>query len=420
MDRRTSILRILKVVFEPIFRAAGLRKSSLQLSLADARSIVIVNANPGLGDLVVMTAFVREFRRALPNAFITCVVVDRFESFLEHCPYIDELFIVPWPARITAQWVFKCNERLNKLRAKRKFEVAICLPSNNCEVLSYLTGAVQRLGFSKGEPWSDQFLTSHFPAPPLSHEVDKLLYLLKQLGVEAKSDKLEVWLGDEDERFAEETFLNGNLNSRLVVALAPGASSFDKQWPAERFSEISEWLVKRMRASIVVVGGKPDAAWGDELVSALGSSVLNLSGKTTIRQAAAVLKRCNLYVGNDTGPKHLAAAGGTKVVEISCVPVSAEALYWTGPELWHAWGVDHRVVRPGKKHVNGDVPCIEAVSVAMVKAAILEIIGARWPTDLDRNSSESSFSSVLAGTSGPSDPSELVSAEGAQSREAER
>ncbi len=391
MDNRTAILRTVKLFFEPLFHASGLRRSSPKLSLSDARSIVIVNTHPGIGDLVVMTAFLREIRLAMPETFITCIVVDRFGNLLEHCPYINELVTVPWPARITAQWLIRCNWRLNDLRMKRRFEVAIVLPSNNCEITAYLTGAVQRLGYGNSEAWHDQFLTTRLQGPVISHEVEKLLLLLKRVGIEPQSDKIEIWLSDDEERFADQVFSKANLTSKLVIAIAPGASGYFKQWPAERFGEISRWLVERMDASIIVVGGKPDAAWGDDLVNAIGARVLNLAGKTTTLQAAAVLKRCALYVGNDTGPKHLAAAVQTPVVEISCVPVGAEALYWMGPEQWHAWGVAHRVVRPSQSLANGKSPCIEAVSVAMVKAAILEIISSSPRVDSARKSSADLF-----------------------------
>jgi ADP-heptose:LPS heptosyltransferase len=73
---------------------------------------------------------------------------------------------------------------------------------------------------------------------------------------------------------------------------------------------------------------------------------VDLVGKTTLRQAAAVLEHCTLFIGNDSGLKHLAAAAGIPVVEISGFRKGGDPNHPNSPSRFHAWGVPHRVAQP--------------------------------------------------------------------------
>jgi heptosyltransferase-2 len=105
-------------------------------------------------------------------------------------------------------------------------------------------------------------------------------------------------------------------------------------------------LVREYDARLAVVGGPEDRHFGGQLESALGPAVLNLAGRTTLRETAAVLERCQPAVTNDSGPMHLAAAAGSAVVEISCHPRAGDVEHYNSPVRLHPWGVPHVVVQP--------------------------------------------------------------------------
>jgi ADP-heptose:LPS heptosyltransferase len=123
-----------------------------------------------------------------------------------------------------------------------------------------------------------------------------------------------------------------------VVAIAPVAGGVYRLWPAERYAALARWLIDRERC-VVLLGGADAAAAAGAITAMLGSPrLLNLAGRTTLPETAAVLARAELALGADTGVMHLAYGVGTSTV----------ALF--GPGLQRKWappGARHRVVRKG-------------------------------------------------------------------------
>ena len=109
-----------------------------------------------------------------------------------------------------------------------------------------------------------------------------------------------------------------------------------KRWPLERFGEVIQRLMERHDVWPVVFGGREDRESGDRLLAGWGRGY-NAAGALSVRASAAALRQCALYLGNDTGTMHLAAAAGTP-----CVAVFS-ARDWPG--AWYPYGVEQRVFR---------------------------------------------------------------------------
>jgi ADP-heptose:LPS heptosyltransferase len=125
----------------------------------------------------------------------------------------------------------------------------------------------------------------------------------------------------------------------MLVGLCPGAKVPAKRWPVERYGEIGRRLIDDYDASLVVVGGDEERALGDRIGAGWPRSRwLNAAAsRLSILDMAELLRRCALYVGNDTGPMHVAAAVGTR-----CLAVFPARLPGNS---WHPYGDDHVVIR---------------------------------------------------------------------------
>ena len=155
---------------------------------------------------------------------------------------------------------------------------------------------------------------------------------------------------------------------RPWIGFGTGTKMPAKQWPLERFLEVGKRLIAQSDVWPVVFGGPEDADDAARLVEAWGRGY-NAAGSLSLRAAAAALKRCILYVGNDTGTMHLAASAGTPCVAIF------SARDWPG--RWNPYGPGHHVLRA---HIDcegcGLTECIEHKNECLRRITVEEVIAA--------------------------------------------
>jgi len=354
---------------------------------------VLVLKTDGIGDFVLATPFLRELREMLPKAQITLVVNPTIYNLAELCPYIDEIltygqslpnyispFILPW-------YSFKLG--FYNLRHK-KFDIALLprldMDTNYSTYVAYFSFSKRRVGYTEKVYVRKQLVNKGFDLMLTDlifddipkHEVERNLEFIRLLGGNPSSDITELWVSPEDDPFADQML--AHISTEMLIAFCPGAGKKEKQWPHDRFVELGQWLKNVYDASLIIVGGVNDKPVGKYIKDALDTNVINLTGRTTLRQTAALLKRCHLYVGNDTGSMHLAAAMGVPIVEISCFPVNGPNWNWNSPYRFGPWKVPHKILQPKKcfsdipdefteKHLNH----IREISVEQVQDAIREL-----------------------------------------------
>ncbi len=160
-------------------------------------------------------------------------------------------------------------------------------------------------------------------------------------------------------------------NKHLVIALFPSGKFEHKRWPLENFSSLCKTLATELNASIVVLGGPQDKRIAARLVATCPALLVNLTGKTSLVETAELLRRCDLYIGNDSGPAHIAAAMGTP-----CVTLFSSILF---PGIWEPWGEQNTAIRHrvpceycfSEDHCPiGTKECITGITVDEVLAAV--------------------------------------------------
>ncbi len=155
-----------------------------------------------------------------------------------------------------------------------------------------------------------------------------------------------------------------------VVVLSPGARFLHKRWPLENFAALAERLLAEFPVSLVIIGGREDRELGAALAASKPTRVHNLAGDTTLPETAEVLRRGCLFIGNDSGAAHLAAAVG-----IPCVTLFSGVTF---PGLWEPWGERNLALRQrvpcefcfSEGHCpTGTMECIRGISVERTLAA---------------------------------------------------
>lgn len=300
-----------------------------------------------LGDVVLSTAFLRELRRAVPAAHITLVVQPGVKGALATCDDVDELltldvrcrralrpFVLPF--RAAAFGLRQLRRRRPDLVILPRWDADQCYAT----VAARFSAAPLRVGFShRVRPYKrrvnagfDWLLTHTLDHRGLAHEVDRSRALLRWLGAEPSGLGPSLGWGVAEETVVDQFLAGaGPAHNRRWIALSPSfGHSVLKQWPTEHFVELARRLVARGDVRILLVGAEADRPLAARIAGAVGDSALDLTGKTTLAQLPALLARCALFVGADTGVMHVAGAVGVPVIGIFGPTNTARFAPWGG------------------------------------------------------------------------------------------
>ena len=316
---------------EIIFRQAGYRDEIND----DAKNILVLRTDR-IGDMILTSGFLRELRKNFPHAQITLVTSPTVFPIVELCPYVNEILTVDkssldekeFPAMLEPIVEF-CRKNFWRKRFSHAF-----LPqwdsTNFADLLiAWLSGARERIGYGMNPAMDllgsldavaesrDTFLlTKNIISPcEVVSEAEKHFYVLQASGLEVEETHMELFFGEKDFRRAREFLQNVPPNCRKVL-LGIGGSGAGRQYPVEKYLLAFKELAKK-NLVVVLVGGQTEIDDADFLEKNLPhGKVLNLVGKTTLRETEAVLRQCNFYIGNETGVMHMAAAAQLPVLAL--------------------------------------------------------------------------------------------------------
>jgi heptosyltransferase-2 len=361
--------------------AAGSPKSILLVELAD------------IGDMALASALWREIRRLYPDARITLVVQSSVLNLVECCPYVDEVLTFNyrdypgWKMTRVAPlrwWIRSVRFAAAELwRLNIDHAIAPRWDADGLQalggILGYVAGARSRVGFipspadrarSKVTRGNARLFTAGPERPPVKHEMEFRMDILTSLGAPEGDATLEVWVSPADDAVAGA--LIGD-RGEMLVALAPGAAWDFRRWPAQHFAELGRWLQADCGANVLLLGSPADTALCNSIERELDPHrVVNTAGKITLRQMAALLQRCIAFVGNDSGPLHVATAA----------QVPAIGLYGPGVyKRFRPWGEKHEMIRLGlpcspcpESCIFERPYCMEGITVEMAKASVRRLL----------------------------------------------
>jgi heptosyltransferase-2 len=203
---------------------------------------------------------------------------------------------------------------------KQHFDLTVLLPDSfDGALITWMAGIPHRLG--NRSDGRGLLLTHPFPLslqPKGVHQSANYLAMLSHFGISAdEKPQLLVTTDDEDKRIASRLEECGIGRSDLVLGINPGATyGSAKRWYPDRFAIVARELASDWGAKIVITGGPGEAAIAADIERELNGNCANLAGKTTVRELMTLVKRCNFFITNDSGPMHLAAAFGVPLVAI--------------------------------------------------------------------------------------------------------
>jgi ADP-heptose:LPS heptosyltransferase len=397
---------------------------------ASPRSIVVFRLDQ-LGDLVLTTPLFRELRRNFPNSRCTVVVQPAFQSIVTTNRNVDEIL----PLReVRAKWLPERARRLvsalwfywTEMR-HRHFDLAISprwdVDENLATMLCVLSNAATRVGHSERASEAKRRINRSFdgafdivlPPRPPQHEVDRNLETIEALGGRVEDRRLEVCLTANDRKFARELLMHRE-RDRLLVAIGIGGQAPSRRWPLENYARLIAELNRLRGVQPVIVCSDDENVAALELSTRLSAPSYIVSG-APLRAVCAAIEQCDLFVGNDSGPAHLAAAMDCPTLVVSRHPLHGDPNHPNSPARFAPRCSRYRVIQPsigaGDCVASCRAPephCINLVTVEVVIQAAMDLLHERTrhpitnklpqpsiaPTGLHRNDAASVREAAVA------------------------
>ncbi len=259
------------------------------------------------GEFLLNIPAFRALKLKFPEAKLTLVVNPYVQELASCIDVVDEVIL--WENRKHRLW-----EVLSFSNELRKKKIDLCIifnPSKELNIAGFLAGIPLRIGYAR--KWGC-LLTHRIPDRKYlgdRHEIDYNLDLTRFAGADSDDKKLSLSI---DENIANDLLSGIDLSNAVVVH--PWTSDSLKQWPTHKFFLLAQRLIEELRLTVIFIGGKEEPDNSGELFAGFKDNVINLIGKTSLTQLAAVLKQSKLLISGDSGPVHLACCVGTPVVAI--------------------------------------------------------------------------------------------------------
>lgn len=326
--------------------------------------ILIRSAN-WVGDAIMTTPTIRAIRRNFPHATIRILAKPWVAPVFYHNPHIDSIMLYDAEGIHGKLWG---KVRLSKDLRRMGFDLAILMQNAfEAALLSFLAGIPNRLGYSTDG--RSLLLTHRIPVHPTlkqGHLIDYYLGILKGASLKLDSRELALVVTEEEQYRAQDILESqGIIGNGMLIGINPGATfGTAKRWFPERYAALCSRLRESFGAHILVFGGPGEADLGQRVSEMIGKGSVNVCGKTNLREAMALIEKCDLFVTNDSGLMHVAAA--FDIPQIAIIgPTDCVA---TGPcnPRSHIVRVPVECSPCLKPHCPTDHRCMRKISVDMV------------------------------------------------------
>lgn len=263
-----------------------------------------------LGDLLLTVPALRAIRAGFPNAEITLIGLKWSAGFAHrYCHYLDRWREFPgYPGLLEVE--VDPERTAAFLRAERAYGYDLVLQMHGNGSVS--NRFALELGGRRTAGYYHQTAPAGLdpcaPYPDHLPEIRRHLGVARLLGLPDDDVRLEFPILPADEAALASILPDGFGQRRPLVGLHPGARPPARRWPIEYFAELGDWLAEHYGATIVITAGPGEGGIAGKVIRRMHSSAINLAEQTTIGSLAALIRRYDLIISNDTGPAHLAVA----------------------------------------------------------------------------------------------------------------
>lgn len=275
-----------------------------------------------IGDTILTIPFLRNLRSAYPDAQIDMLVAPKSGEVIENCPYVNNFIYFDTTRKHkyentdTKRKTFFSYIRL--LKEKNYDKAYVLKRSLSSAILVFLAAIKERIGFDTEK--RGFLLTKKVKYDKTKHEVECFLDILRADNIEVKDSYLENWIDEIEQAKIDSILEEYKIKDKKKVIVHATATNPGKLWDIENFAKVVEYLSNEKEVQVIYLGTDFDAKTYEKLETLIQSDLkikpINLCGKLNLKESLAMIKACDLIIGNDSGNLHMASSVGTKVIGI--------------------------------------------------------------------------------------------------------
>ena len=340
---------------------------------------ILIRTPNHLGDCVMALPMINETREAYPGSSVTVLTPEYLADLFEQNPAIDSILKISREHVHGLIGVVKIKEQISA----HDFDIGFIMPPSFGAASAFkLAGVRERVGYIAD---GRRLLLSRplpLPTPLNAHHRSELYFdlLRRASGMDLAYVTPKLFVNEADVKQAIELLRGFGIEPEhryAVIAFRAVAES--RRWGLINYAALSRVLVERFHTRIVLIGSKDDLSEGDELMDAAGcDGIVNLAGKTSLRETATITSRAALFIGNDSGPAHLAAAVATPLIVLSGAddpaetsPIASNKTVLYRDKLGCISCVKNKCPLNGEQHML----CMKEITLEMALEAATGILG---------------------------------------------
>lgn len=288
-----------------------------------AGHVLVINLG-GIGDVLLSIPALKALRELYSGAEISMLVTPSVSEVLKKSPYVDSIytFFLQYGGAVPIGKIFHNGLTLLSLRRKH-VDLAINMrtissPKSARKIRFLLRMINPGKTVGRDTEGRGSFFDIRIPETYLGqrHEMQYDIETVKALGAEVHDKKIELEIPDDSVKKVDALLSeHRTLKKGILIGIHPGGMN-SRRWPAENFLKVMDEISKRTDCIFVVTGGCHEAGLAQRLKDNAEAEIVNLAGRLAITELFELIKRCDLYISNDTGPLHIAAILHTPLVAI--------------------------------------------------------------------------------------------------------
>jgi heptosyltransferase III len=336
-------------------------------------NVLVVASDKHMGDLVLALPAINAIKKSFKGRNFYLVVDSAYTDIVDSIEGLENLILYPRSLLKANRGIKRTSIMFDFLRQLRNSSPDIAIDLQGAvasSTMTFLSGARLRLGRSTAKrAYLYNCKVNILRGVHKSYSYTEITYAA---GVKSKIDPPSI-KASETSRTALKSILHkvGIIEKKPVVCIHPGAGVIYKEWTRKGFADVSDWLISR-GFQVVFIGGSRDLEGINKITTMMQRPAFNLGGRLSIGELIALLEASALYIGNDSGPMHLAGAIGAPVIamfgpacEVMWKPLTERAVVLRGAE---------RCAKCTGRHCQYDFKCIKRISPDDVKAAVGRLI----------------------------------------------